>query len=165
MRPVFIILPLVLLLVLFILLFSVSTPLVKAEELCKEGDRRVCGLDVGACKDIKPVCKNGTWTGCEGGAGPKESDICGSGVGICRSGRSVCKNGTWTECQGDVEPKEIEICGNGLDDDCDGAIDEDCFPWVSFVLVGIGMFFIGIGMYYMQHEKSEGLPREGVSKD
>jgi hypothetical protein len=118
-------------LVLFALLSLAQANLAKAEAPCKEGDRRICGSD----------------------------------VGICRSGRSVCKDGNWTGCEGGVRPGESEICGNGLDDDCNRMIDEGCFPWVSLILIGTGMLFIGIGMYYMQRERGERLLSGGVSKD
>jgi len=94
-----------------------------------------------------------------------ERRLCGSDVGVCEAGRSICKEGKWSECEDAVVPMESEVCGNSLDDNCDGAIDENCFPWLSFVLVGMGMLFIGIGMYYMQRGKGERMLREGVGKD
>ncbi len=94
-----------------------------------------------------------------------ERRMCGWNEGVCQSGRSVCQAGNWTECAGGIKPKEAEICGNGIDDDCNGAIDENCFPWLSLVLVGTGIFFIGIGMIYMQKGKGERMIREGVSRD
>ncbi|MEM5872045.1 MAG: hypothetical protein QW051_04185 [Candidatus Aenigmatarchaeota archaeon] len=93
-----------------------------------------------------------------------ERRICGNDIGICESGRSICKNGIWTKCEGGRGPEPLEICNNGLDDDCDGETDEDCFAWVSFILIGIGIFFVGLGLYYMQHEKGE-IRKTGLSKD
>jgi len=114
-----------------LVLFIVVSNAVRADEACREGDRRVCGSD----------------------------------VGVCEAGRSACKNGAWTACEGGRGPMPNEVCGNSLDDDCDGAVDENCFPWLSLVLVGMGMLFIGIGLYYMQKGKGERMLREGVSKD
>jgi len=91
--------------------------------------------------------------------------VCGSDVGICESGRSTCKNGSWSECEGGKTPETSETCHNSLDDDCDGETDENCFPWVSLILVGTGMLFIGIGLSYMQHGKGERMLRERVGKD
>lgn len=48
------------------------------------------------------------------------------GVGICVGGQRTCDaSGTfWGACEGSVTPSG-EACGNGVDDDCDGATDED----------------------------------------
>jgi hypothetical protein len=50
-------------------------------------------------------------------------------VGECRAGEQRCEGesefGIWGLCLGAVEPTS-EICGNSLDDDCNGATDEDC---------------------------------------
>jgi hypothetical protein len=97
--------------------------------------------------------------------GEGERRVCGSDIGICKSGRSICKEGNWTECDGAVKPKEIDICGNSLDDNCDGAVDENCFPWVTLVIVGMAMFFVGVGLYYMERDKGGRIESEGVSKD
>jgi len=118
-------------LILMVLVSVYTLQTVHAQEVCKEGDRRVCGIY----------------------------------VGICEPGRSLCKDGKWGDCEGMAGPKESDICGNGLDDNCDGAIDEGCFPWTSLVLIGTGMLFIGIGMYYMERGKGERMLREGVGKD
>jgi hypothetical protein len=92
--------------------------------------------------------------------------LCGSDVGVCEPGRTICVNGTWMECNGTIGPLSTnEICGNGVDDNCDGAIDENCFPWVSFILVGMGIFFIGLGLYYMQKGKGERIRTGGLAKD
>lgn len=92
--------------------------------------------------------------------------VCGSDVGVCESGRSVCRDGKWDECEGAKGPaSENDECGNGLDDNCDGESDENCFPWMSFVLVGTGFLFIGIGLVYMQHGKEERMVSEGLAKD
>lgn len=91
---------------------------------------------------------------------------CGIDVGVCESGRAVCKEGEWVECVGSVGPiAEVDVCFNGIDDNCNGEVDENCFPWISLILVGIGILFIGIGLYYMQKEKGERIVSEGISKD
>jgi hypothetical protein len=122
-------------LIIFILMavciLVVCPPAAVWAQTCKEGDRRVCGSDIGICESGRATCKEGNWTGCEGSKGP--------------------------------EPKEI--CYNNLDDDCNGETDENCFPWVSLILVGTGMLFIGIGLSYMQHGKGERMLRERVGKD
>jgi hypothetical protein len=64
--------------------------------------------------------------GGSGGAVPcEEGDtlVCGSDVGICEKGLQTCHDGAYGPCEGDVGPR-AELC-NDLDDDCDGAIDED----------------------------------------
>ena len=48
--------------------------------------------------------------------------------GVCEFGTQTCVNGQWGSCTGAVNPSTEEC--NGLDDDCDGAADEDniCLP-------------------------------------
>ena len=95
-----------------------------------------------------------------------ERRVCGVDTGVCQSGRAVCKNGEWVECKGLQGPaSETDICGNGIDDNCNGEVDENCFPWLSFILVGLGIFFIGIGLYYMQKERGGRIISEGLAKD
>ncbi len=65
---------------------------------------------------------------CYSGA-PATLDVgpCAAGTRVCIAGASgtceVCDDGVWTQCDGEVTPTE-ESC-NDIDDDCDGAVDED----------------------------------------
>lgn len=95
-----------------------------------------------------------------------ERRVCGTDTGVCETGRSICINGIWVDCEGGKGPDSLtEKCGNGLDDNCDGTIDEGCFPWFSMVLLGMGLLFIGIGLYYMQRGRGERVISEGLAKD
>jgi hypothetical protein len=53
--------------------------------------------------------------------------VCGKSVGVCETGTQTCTGSggvpSWTACSGGDNGTD-EIC-NGLDDDCDGATDED----------------------------------------
>jgi Notch-like protein len=102
-----------------------------------------CGSGVGECRTGTEVCTAGTLvcTGARGPAGetcngldddcdgvvddaPSGLDVpCGfSDVGECALGRTICAGGM-VLCNGEIPPV-AEVC-NGLDDDCDGATDDD----------------------------------------
>lgn len=86
----------------------------------------------GACGNVcspGQVCSNGS---CVASAGctPGQTRPCYSGppgtagVGICRAGSQTCSSsGTWGACIGEQTPK-AELCNN-LDDDCNGAVDDN----------------------------------------
>jgi len=58
------------------------------------------------------VCEEGT------------TQQCGTtDVGACQFGTQTCSGGVWGNCAGSVEPT-TETCNN-IDDDCNGAVDED----------------------------------------
>jgi Putative metal-binding motif len=47
------------------------------------------------------------------------------GVGPCHQGKSTCDpSGTWGPCDGEVKPTG-ETCTDGVDNNCNGAVDED----------------------------------------
>ena len=102
-----------------------------------------CGTDTGACARGTVVCDvsgalvcfggtassaetcNGVDDDCDGMIDNDPIDdggACGSRVGACVEGSEVCAGGALV-CVGGVG-RAAEMC-NGLDDDCDGATDED----------------------------------------
>jgi hypothetical protein len=66
---------------------------------------------------------------CEPGAVQEcySGDIATMGVGPCTAGVETCNEfGTaWGPCEGEVTPELTDICANSIDDNCDGAVDED----------------------------------------
>lgn len=87
--------------------------------------RITCGIE-GACP-VDTTCREGFCRiagakgGCECRAG--EERPCGVDQGVCRPGVQRCVGTEWGACEGPLTPTD-EAC-NGLDDDCDGAVDED----------------------------------------
>ncbi len=114
---------------------------------CVDGQTRACGSDVGACQAGTQTCTDGAFGPCLGALEPGEetcNDIddncdgttdegcqcvtgdiraCGESTGACQPGQQRCDAGAWGACLGATGPQP-ETC-NGIDDDCDGATDED----------------------------------------
>jgi hypothetical protein len=77
------------------------------------------GDDDSADAAPQPVCDPGATEDCYGGPGGT------AGVGECRSGTRTCNdNGFWGGCDGEVTPSH-DVCGNGLDENCNGAADDE----------------------------------------
>ena len=111
---------------------------------CELGQQQGCGSDEGECVSSTQTCgADGTWGVCEGAVLPTQEECngldddcdtetdeglaevgrqCGQDEGECTQGVLACLHGALL-CQGS-QPAVPERC-NGLDDDCDGATDED----------------------------------------
>jgi len=91
----------------------------------------------GGCVPSGPEVCNGADDDCDGAIDEEDPALgtpCGLAEGICETGALVCIRGILT-CAGAVEPR-TEVC-NAVDDDCDGAIDDDArCPPLSACLEG-----------------------------
>lgn len=118
--------------------------------LCREGVRSCVKLPdgsygmsscVGQVLPAAEVC-NALDDDCDGAAdesltqacyfGPSSSvdPLTGLPLGACQGGTQTCDDGNWGACLGQVLPSP-DVCGdantgNGIDEDCDGALDEEC---------------------------------------
>jgi len=109
---------------------------------CTNGAQQACGTDTGACQAGTQTCTSGTWSSCVGSIAPTTElcnglddncdgttddlapQSCGaSNVGACHYGQSACTSGAWSACAGNQDPIPEEC--NAIDDDCDGALDDN----------------------------------------
>jgi MYXO-CTERM domain-containing protein len=117
---------------------------------CYSGPNGTAG--VGACRAGTQTCAAGSFGACQGQVTPGtevcdgvDNDCDGTvdeganglpltetcytgpagteGQGACHAGVRTCTGGAWTACQAEVVPS-AEVC-DGVDNDCDGAIDEN----------------------------------------
>jgi hypothetical protein len=116
-----------------------------------EGERPVCGSDVGACQTGLLVCEVGVFTACEGEVPPAaeicdgldndcdgdtdeelEAPLCENQVGVCVGSRQLCGGDLgFVACVNEefgADWVADEGAGNcdGRDNDCDGMVDEGC---------------------------------------
>ena len=102
---------------------------------CGKSSKGVCKMGIVVCKDLQEQCEGNVDptpeicdnldNNCEGQTDeefPEDNAPCGSSIGICKEGKTWCNKGT-LDCKGNVKP-QVETC-NALDDDCDGATDEE----------------------------------------
>ncbi|NIP40912.1 MAG: hypothetical protein GTN39_05330 [Candidatus Aenigmarchaeota archaeon] len=139
---------------LIVLLVLMPVTVVQGQE-CTSGDTRPCGSDLGVCETGLRTCIGGKWSECVGEKRPT-------------SNIDVCDNGLDDNCDGETDEDCFDVnetCYNKKHDlgeertDCGGKCPKTCyfFPWVEVTLIGVAMFFIGLGLYYMQREKGKRL--------
>jgi len=146
-----------------VLLILILVPFVEGQE-CESGQMRPCGSDIGVCETGLRTCTEGEWSECLGEKKPTLNiDICGDGLD--------------DNCDGTIDEgceEANETCYNNKHDlgekgmDCGGKCPKKCyfFPWVEITLIGVAMFFIGLGLYYMQREKGKRfVVSESLGKD
>ena len=107
---------------------------------CTRSGSQVCSADqlsatcsVVAGDPTTERCSNSVDDDCDGATDegyPTIGQACSVGLGVCRRDSTfVCgADGVSATCPVTAGTPGAEVCGNGLDDDCDGAPDEDCLP-------------------------------------
>ncbi len=120
---------------------------------CDAGQTRPCGVDEGECHQGVQACLGEQWGPCDGETTSadelcdgKDNDCddlvdealteaapdCGLNLGVCAGSRATCSGGPgWSTC-GPLEygdrftADETDLDCDALDNDCDGATDEQC---------------------------------------
>jgi hypothetical protein len=114
---------------------------------CMPGEQRPCGNTTtagkGVCRLGTQFCINGMWGQCSGEVRPAPAEACNGedddcdgmtdeglpmvtcGLGVCQRMVAACLSGQPQMCVAPAPQVGSDTPGNGLDDDCDGAIDED----------------------------------------
>ncbi len=107
---------------------------------------------VGTCRMGVESCTAGAWTGCAGEVTPSgeacngQDDDCNGmdddglgtfscGLGACAAMVTACAGGVLGVCTPGV-PAANDVSCDGVDDDCDGAIDENCPNCVKVATTG-----------------------------
>ncbi|MFH2009062.1 MAG: MopE-related protein [bacterium] len=113
------------------------------------------GTCLGVCTEGNRTCGGGAWGAC-GGAVTPSAEVCDGldndcdgqidegvtracqvtvvGVGTC-SGIETCTAGAWGSCT--AQTPTTETCNN-IDDDCDGAVDENLTQSCQITVAGVG---------------------------
>jgi len=94
--------------------------------ICKDGQTKPCGSNIGECKEGISTCKDGMWGVCKSNTPPaaeacnQKDDDCDGVVDNLLGGNSI--EATACQCYAGGNPKTEEC--NEIDDNCDSQVDE-----------------------------------------
>lgn len=134
---------------------------------CVEGEKRVCGIDIGECKKGEQKCKEGIWAECEGAIEPQD-EICDKKDNDCDG--VVDEDYVCEEAEADLQEEE-EATAEEKGDMESGSSFKNILGNVAVIVIGIlaisGVVTLSIFSVkkYLKHKSKQKIEKFRESKE